>query len=386
MTADVPAQGLAGAVTKYYYDDTYRLIRTDYPNVAPFNGEVDSWTYDAVGNRLSSSANGQVQTYAYEKIGLNPKNLQRLLSDGVYAYSHDLNGSLVSRSSPSASYTFAWDALGRLASLSGSTAAAYRYDHRGRRTSQTAGGATTTHLYSRFDLIADGGAAAASYLSGPGVDQPLAALRGGIPYFYEVDGLGSVILSTDLQGSVQTSSVFDAWGSLRSYSGSSPDPFAYTGREFGDGEMLHFRNRWLLPSIGRFISEDPLFSRSGLGLYSYVNGDPTNAVDPFGLQESGVCRSDDPPYPPFPDWPVDPPHWDPPDPWEPLPLRPVEPVWTVPDPPPPPEDKPWFCPRCAWEHFVEEYDNFERNHYHVPGEELNGVPILLPPPEVVPFP
>jgi RHS repeat-associated protein len=406
MTADVPAQGLAGALTKYYYDKSYRLSRTDYPNVAPFNGEVGSWTYDAVGNRLSSSANGLAQVYTYEKIGANPNGLQRLLSDGVSTYAYDLNGNLSSRSSSAAGYTLTWDTLDRLAALSGSVVATYTYDHLGRRTGQSAAsGTTSTHLYSQLDVISDDGAAAASYLYGPGVDQPLAALRGGTASFYEVDGLGSVVLSTDSQGTVQTSSVFDAWGSLKSYSGNGSDPFAYTGREFGDGEMLYFRSRWLLPSIGRFISEDPPFLGSALGLYSYVDGNPTNAVDPFGLKKK-PCKKDDhprkprtkksPPQPkyPIPERPKAPPSpqapppkplpqvqfphpWDPPPWWN---QPPPPPIWTLPDPPRPeevPNIPEWLggCQNCI----IDRTDWLMEQFGEQPHDEEDYVPTGAPP-------
>jgi hypothetical protein len=55
LTADVPSQGLAGALTKYYYDAGYRLTGADYPSAVPFNGEMDRWTYDPIGNRLTAA-------------------------------------------------------------------------------------------------------------------------------------------------------------------------------------------------------------------------------------------------------------------------------------------------------------------------------------------
>src|SRR5262249_12002038 len=49
MTATMPSQGLSNHQTTYEYDPNYQLLKATYPNVAPFNGEVDSWTYDAIG-------------------------------------------------------------------------------------------------------------------------------------------------------------------------------------------------------------------------------------------------------------------------------------------------------------------------------------------------
>ncbi|HEY5120815.1 MAG TPA: hypothetical protein VII84_04505, partial [Acidimicrobiales bacterium] len=63
LTANVPTQSFANALTKYYYDPLYQLTRADYPTAAPFSGEIDSWTYDDIGNRLTATVNGVPATY-----------------------------------------------------------------------------------------------------------------------------------------------------------------------------------------------------------------------------------------------------------------------------------------------------------------------------------
>ena len=35
------------------------------------------------------------------------------------------------------------------------------------------------------------------YLHGPGIDEPIAMIRGGQTYYYHADGLGSIIAITD---------------------------------------------------------------------------------------------------------------------------------------------------------------------------------------------
>jgi RHS repeat-associated protein len=43
------------------------------------------------------------------------------------------------------------------------------------------------------------------------------------------------------------------------------------------------------PSIGRFISEDPLgFEAGDPNLYRYVGNSPTNATDPLGLLVTAI--------------------------------------------------------------------------------------------------
>ena len=41
--------------------------------------------------------------------------------------------------------------------------------------------------------------------------------------------------------------------------------------------------RFYDPDLGRWLSRDPIGEDGGLNLYGYVENDPTNRVDPFGL-------------------------------------------------------------------------------------------------------
>ena len=47
-------------------------------------------------------------------------------------------------------------------------------------------------------------------------------------------------------------------------------------------------HRFYDPSIGRYITADPIGLAGGMNLYAYVGGNPINAVDPRGL-EITVC-------------------------------------------------------------------------------------------------
>src|SRR5262245_10396284 len=53
------------------------------------------------------------------------------------------------------------------------------------------------------------------------------------------------------------------------------------------GPRKYYRARYYDPKVGRFISEDPIRFLGGVNFYAYVENDPINRTDPFGLQ--GCC-------------------------------------------------------------------------------------------------
>ncbi len=286
MTATVPSQGLSNHQTTYEYDSNYQLLKATYPNVAPFNGEVDSWTYDAIGNRLTNTVNGVTANYTYQKIGANPNNWQRLLSDGSNSYTYNANGSTVTRNGPGGNFTFAWAANytweNKLYGISGATTASYIYDYQGRRASKTVG-SLTTYLYDGLNLVREAGASSADYLFGPGIDEPLAMSRSGQVYYYETDALGSVNAVTNSSASVQNTYLYDAWGQVRSQTGSLANPFTYTSREVGEAGLNFYRARYYGSGVGRFLSEDATSATVVENFYGYVGGDPINWLDRDGL-------------------------------------------------------------------------------------------------------
>jgi RHS repeat-associated protein len=298
MTATVPSQGFAGHQTTYEYDPLYRLVKTTYPNVSPLNSEIDSWTYDAIGNRLTATVNGSTQNYTYQKIGTNPNNWQRLLSDGSNTYSYDANGSTVGRSGPGGNFAFGWNQDNRLLSITGSASAAYVYDYQGRRSRKAVAG-STDYLYDGLNLLRETGASASDYLGGPGLDEPLAIARGGQAFYYATDALGSVAVVTDSSGTVQKGYLYDAWGQIRSQTGNLINPFTYTAREADEAGLDFYRARYYSPAIGRFLSEDPI-KVDGL-----LEGKPTAAavidsmavpvvVPPYGYASGNPAAESDP--------------------------------------------------------------------------------------------
>ena len=84
--------------------------------------------------------------------------------------------------------TYTYDSEQRLLTATGAFgSASYSYDPFGRRLSKTVNGTTTRFLYDGDDLLAEtdsAGTLTASYLYGPGIDEPLRMVRGGITSYY----------------------------------------------------------------------------------------------------------------------------------------------------------------------------------------------------------
>ena len=112
---------LAGVTTNYGYDNSYQLL-----SATPSSGTAESYTYDPVGNRLSSAG---VPLYSY-----NSSN--ELTSNSVATYGYDYNGNTTSKTDSTGTTNDTWDYENRLTSvtLPGSGgSASFAYDPFGRR-------------------------------------------------------------------------------------------------------------------------------------------------------------------------------------------------------------------------------------------------------------
>ncbi len=290
LNASVPSLSAYDGLHKYEYDAVYELTKDTYPNSTSV-----TWAYDAVGNRTSAGS----LTYNYQKIGSNPNNWQRLISDsGGRSWTYDGRGNEATQTATGATFTYAFDWRNQLTAIAGSSTASYAYDPWGRRSSKTVSGTKTNYVYSGQDLVQEKNASLAvlaDHLLGPGIDEPIAMKRGGSVYYYVVDGLGSVRLVTSTSNAVQNKYQWDAWG-IRASTGADTvtNPFGYTAREIGDAQDHFYRARYYNPSLGRFLSEDPLRQDSTrANQFSYPSS-PAALRDPLGLQ--GAPYPGLPPY------------------------------------------------------------------------------------------
>jgi RHS repeat-associated protein len=103
-------------------------------------------------------------------------------------------------------------------------------------------------------------------------------------YFYTRDHLGSVVNLTDTSLTLQARYAYDPYGRGMRTSGTRDADIGFTGHMIDrDAGLTRTYFRGYDPSLGRWLSPDPLGFADGPNLYAYVRGNPINYVDPMGL-------------------------------------------------------------------------------------------------------
>jgi RHS repeat-associated protein len=205
----------------------------------------------------------------------------QLVQWGSTAMTYDANGNTLNDGSNS----YVWDARNRLVSAD-NNAASFSYDPLGRRMGKTFMSANTNYIYDGANPVQElnGTTPTANLLTG-GVDERFTRTEATGTYNFLTDALGSTVALTDSTGNSQTQYSYDPYG-VQSASGAySTNSFTYTGRETDGLGIDYYRARYYNPTTGRFLSEDPIGLAGGINEYAYVGDDPTDWIDPFGLDK-----------------------------------------------------------------------------------------------------
>ncbi|MEO5965998.1 MAG: RHS repeat-associated core domain-containing protein, partial [Candidatus Limnocylindrales bacterium] len=253
----------------YAYDRLYRLTAVTGPDGAR------SYAYDPVGNRTSKVLAGTPTTSTYDRA-------DRITAAGALAISVNANGNTTAKGPD----TFTYDQPNRLktATVGGATET-YVYDGDGVRFSRQVGGGTPIRYVSDINrslpvTIDDG---SRKYVYGLGLAY---AVSGSTIEVYHPDRLGSTRAITDAAGGVTATYRTDEWGIPTASTGSSTQPFRFTGEPQDATGLMHLRSRYYDPAIGRFMSRDVLAGYTAtpgsLNRFAYVASNPTSYTDPSG--------------------------------------------------------------------------------------------------------
>ena len=109
--------------------------------------------------------------------------------------------------------------------------------------------------------------------------------RKGKHYFYHNDNLGTPQVLTDSNGEIVWQASYDAFGKARVAIDKVINNLRFPGQYFDQESGLDYNfHRFYDPETGRYVSADPIGLAGGMNLYAYVENDPVNWIDPWGLR------------------------------------------------------------------------------------------------------
>jgi RHS repeat-associated protein len=254
-----------------------------------------TYDYDDNGNRLSRTTAAGIESGSYDV-------QDRMLTYGGATYVYSANGELQTRTDGSGTTTYAYDAFGNLRRvvLADGRTIDYVIDAANRRVGKKINGVVVQGwLYAGDRIAAETnatGTIVSRFVYGSRANTPDYMIRDGVTYRIITDQLGSVRLVVNAQsGDVASGMNYDEFGRALTYGGFVPFGFA-GGLYDPDTQLTRFGARDYDPQTGRWTSKDPIgFGGGDANLYSYVQGDPVNLVDPSGLDaltnDPGVRRA-----------------------------------------------------------------------------------------------
>lgn len=253
------------------------------------------WTHDAAGNFKSVKTDSQAPVTRDH----NKQNQATVVGGATLAY--DAKGNLTTDET---ARTFTYDAWNHVIKVNGTTR--YAYDALGRRIKE---GSTDLYYDTDWRLIAEGPPnthySSAHYVWSPVyVDEMVLRDRdtnnnigdGLEERLYPLsDANHNVTALVNTSGSVVERYLYDPYGRFDvkdpSWADRPSSSYAWVylhqgGRYDSTAGTYHFRNRDYSPTLGRFISVDPLgFDAGDVNFYRYVGDDPTSRTDPIGLAD-----------------------------------------------------------------------------------------------------
>jgi len=269
---------LEGTYT-YGYDPLGQLVSVTYPN-----NRIVEYGYDAVGNRMEVVDNGVSIPYT-------TNNVNQYTDVNGVIYTYDADGNMKTKTEGSVTTTYSYDIENRLIGVSTpNNNWTYSYDAFGNRIASTHNGVTTHYIVDPIGL----GKVVAEYDSNDTLfsryDHGFGLISriddAGTAAYYSFDAIGSTSEMTDAAGHIVNSYGYDPFGNVQIISEPVNNPFRYIG-EYGvmsnENKLYFMRARFYSPSIGRFISIDPIrLYDEQTNLYVYVRNNPLTFIDPSG--------------------------------------------------------------------------------------------------------
>jgi len=267
------------SITTYSYDNFQNRIRKIKEDISGNILSETGYTYgknNLLLNETELSGNKEiVSSYKYDKDG-------NTLSKTIAEFSSEYEGQNVSISEGAGnSFYYEYDPLNRLTRASHNNFdSLYTYDGNGLRQSKTVNGITTKHLYDGQNIVMDNKDVENQlYIRGLHL---IARDINGSKEFYSFNIHNDTTKLVNQSGTILKDYSYDAFGNQKTENENDTNPFRYSGEYFDtESGLIYLRARYYDPTIGRFISEDPI--KDGLNWYVYCSNNPVMFVDPLGL-------------------------------------------------------------------------------------------------------
>jgi RHS repeat-associated protein len=265
-------------VYSYTYDLAGQLTAVHKNGLA-----VETYTYDANGNRLSAASGVVAGVYDAQ---------DRLTQYGATTYGYSAAGELMTKTNAGQTTTYNYDELGNLlgVTLTDGTAITYLVDGQNQRIGKRVNGVLTQRFLYEGNLrpIAEldgGGTLVSRFVYAAHINVPDYMIRGGVTYRILTDHLGSPRLVVDVASGVIAQRMdYDSFGKLLNDTNPGFQPFGFAGGIYDPHtKLVRFGARDYDAETGRWIAKDPIgFAGDDTNLYRYVFNDPVNFIDLTG--------------------------------------------------------------------------------------------------------
>jgi len=281
----------------YAYDTLGRLTQTqDGTTGTP----IETYAYDATGNRTALTTAAGVANYTY------PASSHRLTAVDGDARGHDAAGNTTSIGSKA----FTYNDANRMNAVKQGNAVleSYAYNHRGERVLRTpAGGTAQIPLYDEAgQWLGDYSASGDAQQQAIWLDNyPVALINvpaAGVPElaYIQPDHLATPRVVID---PVRDVAIWE-WSNKSEVFGDqipSADPdgdgvafelaLRFPGQQATDASgMFYNYQREYDPAVGRYSQSDPIGLMGGISSYAYVNSGPVGISDPSGMIAKCTCN------------------------------------------------------------------------------------------------
>ena len=300
-----------GADFAYAYDAASRLVRRDddlfdynarsevvgevYQQAVTNSQIINSFSYDNIGNLTFAEICGVTNAYAAnavnEYVGLTEGGVE-------VATTYDAEGNLT----VCGDWTYSYDAENRLKTVStnGVLVATNFYDYKGRRVRMVTQEASYTFVYDGWNVVLElvernGTTDLVEYFWGKdisgtlqgagGIGGLLYLRRNGTIYVPIYDASGNVVEYRAADGSLVAEYSYDAFGRTIAESGALADVFRHRHEtkcyEHETG-FYYYGYRHYVPSLCRWLTQDPIEEDGGLNLYGFCGNNPIDRYDALG--------------------------------------------------------------------------------------------------------